>query len=199
MTLRDSRNLGSIREQQHVTHVAVDFWHRLACWQARGTVNLTYCIGASAPLRDRPKCAMRSGTNRVLKFSEMRPLHGLQTHTTMRIAHRRRTEEMDVTKITGYHNRPVQAGADKKVSRNTDASTGSSAEASSSGGSPIQITDQARQLAALEHALQAMPVVDESRVADIRSAIEEGRYQVAPERIADKLMLIEKDLGGLGS
>jgi len=104
-----------------------------------------------------------------------------------------------VTKITGYHNRPVQAGTDKKVSRNADANAGSSAGASSSGSSPIQITDQARQLAALEHALQALPVVDDARVSDIRNAIEEGRYEVAPERIADKLLTIEQDLGGLES
>lgn len=106
---------------------------------------------------------------------------------------------MDVTKITGYQNRPVQAGTDKKVSRNTDASTGTSAGATSSGSSPIQITDQARQLAALESAVQAMPVVDDARVAEIRNAIEEGRYEVAPERIADKLLSMEKDFGGLGS
>jgi negative regulator of flagellin synthesis FlgM len=101
---------------------------------------------------------------------------------------------MDVTKITGYHNRPVQAGTDKKVSRTNDASTESSADVTSSSSSPIQITDQARQLAGLEHALQAMPVVNESRVSEIRNAIEEGSYQVAPERIADKLMSLEKDL-----
>jgi len=105
---------------------------------------------------------------------------------------------MDVTKITGYQNRPVQAGTDKKVSRNTDAGTAPSAGASS-GSSPIQITDQARQLAALESAVQAMPVVNDARVAEIRNAIEEGRYEVAPERIADKLMSMEKDFGGIGS
>jgi negative regulator of flagellin synthesis FlgM len=105
---------------------------------------------------------------------------------------------MDVTKITGYHNRPVQAGTDKKVARSNDANTGSSAGAVSSN-SPIQITDQARQLAALEQALQGMPVVNEARVTEIRNAIEEGRYEVAPERIADKLMSIENELGGLES
>jgi negative regulator of flagellin synthesis FlgM len=105
---------------------------------------------------------------------------------------------MDVTKITGYHNRPVQAGSDKKVSRANDASTESSAGATSSG-SPIQITDQARQLAALEHAVQAMPVVNEARVAEISNAIEEGRYEVSPERIADKLITMEQDFGGLES
>jgi negative regulator of flagellin synthesis FlgM len=135
----------------------------------------------------------------VLKFSEIRPLYDLKTLTAMQRTHRRRiTEEMDVTKITGYHNRPVQAGTDKKVSRTNDASTGSSPQAVSSG-SPIQITDQARQLAALEQAVQGMPVVNEARVAEIRNAIEEGRYEVAPERIADKLITIEQDLGGLES
>ena len=39
-----------------------------------------------------------------------------------------------------------------------------------------------------------MPVVNEARVAEIRLAIEEGRYEVAPERIAEKLMRMDRDL-----
>jgi len=36
--------------------------------------------------------------------------------------------------------------------------------------------------------------VNEARVAQIRLAIEEGRYQVDPERIADKLLRTEQEL-----
>lgn len=96
------------------------------------------------------------------------------------------------TKITGYQNRPVQVGTDKSVSRAHDAA--SSPAGSAVSGSPVRITDQARQLAALEQALQSMPIVDETRVAAIRSAIEEGRYEVAPQRIADKLLRMDQEL-----
>lgn len=97
-------------------------------------------------------------------------------------------------KIADYQNRPVQAGADKTVSRTSDAAS-SPAEAAVAQGSPVRITDQARQLASLEQAVQSLPVVNEARVAQIRLALEEGRYQVNPERIADKLLRTEQELG----
>ncbi len=96
------------------------------------------------------------------------------------------------TKISGYENRPVQVGTDKPVARARDGQKNSTESVAA--GSPVRITDQARQLAALEQAVQSLPVVNEARVAEIRSAIEEGRYEVAPERIAEKLMRMDKDL-----
>jgi negative regulator of flagellin synthesis FlgM len=89
----------------------------------------------------------------------------------------------------------VQVGTDKSVSRARDAATGRAATAAPSPNSPVSITDQARQLATLEQAVQSSPVVDEARVAAIRTAIEEGRYEVVPERIADKLLRMEQELG----
>lgn len=96
-------------------------------------------------------------------------------------------------KITDYQNRPVQTGAEKPVVRAGDA-TAASAPAASAGGSPVSITDQARRLASLEQAVHGMPVVNEARVAQIRLAIEEGRYQIDAERIADKLLRTEQEL-----
>lgn len=97
------------------------------------------------------------------------------------------------TKIDGLHNRPVQIGADKKVSSTSDA-TATPAKSQVAASSPVRITDQARQLAALEQALNEVPVVNEARVESIRLAIEEGRYEVNPERIADKLLRTEREL-----
>src|SRR5262245_41609136 len=105
------------------------------------------------------------------------------------------TGALDVSiKISNYQNRPVQAGTEKSVTRAGDAAQGT-AEGAVAQGSPVQITDQARQLAALEQAVQSAPVVNEARVAEIRGAIEEGRYQINPERIADKLLRAEQELG----
>ena len=99
-------------------------------------------------------------------------------------------------KISDIQNRPVQTGADKKVSgaRDAAAQAPSAEAAAASGGVPVQITDQARQLASLEHTVNSLPVVNESRVAAIRQAIDEGRYQINPERIADKLLRTEQEL-----
>lgn len=96
-------------------------------------------------------------------------------------------------KITDYQNRPVQTGAEKPVSRAGDA-VSASAPAAAASGSPVSITDQARRLASLEQAVHSLPVVNEARVAQIRQAIEEGRYQVQPERIAEKLLRAEQEL-----
>jgi|SRR3954471_14233614 negative regulator of flagellin synthesis FlgM len=100
-------------------------------------------------------------------------------------------------KISNYQNRPVQTGTDKSVSRTGSESSQAPADAAAASGSPVQITGQARQLASLEQAVQSLPVVNEARVAAIRDAIEDGRYQVNPERIADKLLRTEQDLSSV--
>jgi negative regulator of flagellin synthesis FlgM len=98
-------------------------------------------------------------------------------------------------KIGGYDNRPVHNGTGKSVSRERDAGTAASQSAEGAkAATPVKITDQARQLAALERAVNDAPVVNESRVAAVRQAVEEGRYEVVPERIADKLLRMDREL-----
>jgi negative regulator of flagellin synthesis FlgM len=98
-------------------------------------------------------------------------------------------------KIGGFGNRPVQTGTDKAVSRERTAGTSASRSADASkAASPVRITDQARQLAALERAVQDAPIVNEARVAAVRLAVEEGRYEVVPERIAEKMLRQEQEL-----
>ena len=95
-------------------------------------------------------------------------------------------------KISDFQNRPVQVGTDKKVSRPNEAASAPAQSAAS--GSPVRITDQARQLASLEQVVGSLPVVNEARVAEIQASIDEGRYQIDPERIADKLLRTEQEL-----
>jgi negative regulator of flagellin synthesis FlgM len=98
-------------------------------------------------------------------------------------------------KIGDYANRPVQTGTGKSVSRERDAGTSASQSAGAGkAATPVRITDQARQLAALERVVHDAPVVNEARVAAVRLAIEEGRYEVVPERVADKLLRMEHEL-----
>lgn len=100
------------------------------------------------------------------------------------------------TKINGYSSGAVQIGTDKKVPRTRDAAGPASAAPAQIQSAPVQITDKARQLAALEAVLQGLPEVDQVRVNALRQAIEDGRYQINPERIAEKLLQLERELTG---
>jgi negative regulator of flagellin synthesis FlgM len=90
-------------------------------------------------------------------------------------------------------------GAGRAVQRPADAATGGAQSSNSSGGSDenVQITGTARQLNSLEQAVRDLPAVNESRVAQISSAIEQGTYSVNSKHIADQLMKMEKALGNL--
>ena len=95
----------------------------------------------------------------------------------------------------GVDNRPVQIATERGVKRAGEAADAAAAPAKvTASGDGVRITDSARQLAALEQAIRSMPDVNEAKVNEIRGAIANGTYQVSPERIADKLISMEKDL-----
>lgn len=90
---------------------------------------------------------------------------------------------------------PVEAG--RALQRVPDATTQAHNSSGSAGGD-VHITDTATQLATLEKAVSVLPPVDDARVGAIRSAIEEGRYSISPERVADALVGLEHALAPLG-
>lgn len=89
-------------------------------------------------------------------------------------------------------------GAGRAVQRPQDAATagtqGSQSSQGSGGGSSVQITGTARQLASLEQAVRDLPTVNDARVAQISNAIEQGTYTVDARHIANQLIQIEKAL-----
>jgi negative regulator of flagellin synthesis FlgM len=97
-------------------------------------------------------------------------------------------------KISGIDGRPVQVGGGAPVSRSRDATSGDRKTEGASTVSNIDVSDTARALAALEDKISTLPVVNESRVDAVRRAMDEGRYHVDPQRVADKMMRFEVDL-----
>jgi negative regulator of flagellin synthesis FlgM len=87
-------------------------------------------------------------------------------------------------------------GAGRAVQRPQDAATGGTqnSQGSGGGGSSVQITGAARQLAALEQAVRDLPAVNDARVAQISNAIEQGTYTVDARHIASQLIQTEKAL-----
>ncbi len=58
----------------------------------------------------------------------------------------------------------------------------------------IVISPEAKALAELDSAAQAAPEVDANRVEQIRKQIAEGRYHVDPQRLAQQIIDLEREL-----
>jgi negative regulator of flagellin synthesis FlgM len=98
-------------------------------------------------------------------------------------------------KIGGIENRAGPVAASSPAPRVRDSVSDGARSGDSRGA--VVITETARQLAALETALAGLPAINDSRVAAVRRAMEEGRYQIDPQRIADKLLRTEQDLAAV--
>ena len=75
---------------------------------------------------------------------------------------------------------------------NNSAAQDVSAKASSVS---VSISSEAKSLERLESRVSKSTAFDKEKVAAIKSAIEEGRYSINPERLAEKI--IEHELGFL--
>jgi negative regulator of flagellin synthesis FlgM len=104
------------------------------------------------------------------------------------------------SKISGVDTAQIASiGAGRAVQSPKDAvSGGANSDAAPNNGSQnVQITGTARQLADLEQQVRDLPAVNETRVSQIRTAIEQGTYTVRPQHVADQLMSMEHDLSKL--
>ena len=104
-----------------------------------------------------------------------------------------------MAKISGIDPAQVlSVGAGRPIQRPQDAVSGGTSSDTSKGNSQnVQITGTARQLSDLDQKVRSLPDVNEEKVAALRSAIEQGTYQVRPQHIADQLMSLERSLGSL--
>ena len=97
-------------------------------------------------------------------------------------------------KISGIDGRPVQVGGGAPVSRTRDTTAEGRKTETTGSTSNIDVSDTARTLAALEDKISSLPVVSEARVDAVRRALDEGRYHVDAQRVADKMLRFEGDL-----
>jgi negative regulator of flagellin synthesis FlgM len=61
-------------------------------------------------------------------------------------------------------------------------------------GDTVTLTDSARSLQKIEEAVARAPVVNASKVAAVKQAIQSGTYQVDAGRVAEKLLQFERGL-----
>ena len=61
-------------------------------------------------------------------------------------------------------------------------------------GAQVQLSALAGQMQQMEGVLAETPAVDSARVAEIRQAIAEGRFEINPEKIADGLIASVREM-----
>jgi len=86
------------------------------------------------------------------------------------------------------------AGANRKVG----GTQGVADKAGAGSGSPndtVELTSGAQLLERLEQGLKALPEIDSARVAEIRTAIENGNYEVDADAIADAMLRFDRSFG----
>jgi len=97
-------------------------------------------------------------------------------------------------KVNGVESKPVRVASAGAVHKRLEQSAGK-AGSSAASGSDVQLTGASRNLAAIEESLKAMPAVDELRVSAVKQRLSSGDYKIDPQRVADRLLSIERDLG----
>ena len=91
-------------------------------------------------------------------------------------------------------NKVDEAGTSKKVSPDTAASA-KGEEAPAKTGDTVQLTSNAKLLEQLDKTLASLPAIDSARVAEIKTAIENGDYEIDAQAIADAMIRLDRSLG----
>lgn len=99
-------------------------------------------------------------------------------------------------KIDGFGQRPVQVDGGPRTERAGRAG-GTGREATpASDADRVTLTDSARQLQRLAEAVAAAPDTDLARVASLKDAVARGEYRIDAQRVADRMIALERELVG---
>lgn len=92
-----------------------------------------------------------------------------------------------VAPIKGSNSNSVVADKSQREASAAGAST-------SQTGDTVTLTSSARSLQKIEEAVAKAPVVNASKVAAVKQAVQSGTYQIDAGRVADKLLQFESGL-----
>lgn len=90
--------------------------------------------------------------------------------------------------------KPITSAPSRSEAKAAAKAGGGETAATENRSDSVDINAFSTRLASLESSLASQPVIDESKVAEIRQAIKEGRFTVHADAIADKLIASVKEL-----
>jgi negative regulator of flagellin synthesis FlgM len=89
-----------------------------------------------------------------------------------------------------------EAGTSSSSKVTTDKAVSDNAAASpSSSNDTVNLTSSAKLLERLDKTLASLPAVDSARVAEIKTAIENGDYQIDADAIAKAMIRLDRSFG----
>lgn len=94
-----------------------------------------------------------------------------------------------ITELSGQHREAAQPSTEKAAEKSN---------APTNRGDQVSLTPTAQQLRSLEEQVAAQPVVDTQKVNAVKDALANGSFEINAERIAGKMMSLEKALGDMG-
>jgi negative regulator of flagellin synthesis FlgM len=80
------------------------------------------------------------------------------------------------------------------VADKSQGEASAAAAATSQTGDTVTLTSSARSLQKIEEAVAKAPVVNASKVATVKQAVQSGTYKINAARVADKLLQFESGL-----
>ena len=101
---------------------------------------------------------------------------------------------VDQTMIGKIGNKIEESGSPARVVPDKSGADSAAARADSARDT-VQLTDRAQLLERLEQSLKSLPAVDSQRVSEIRTAIENGNYEIDASAVADAMLRFERALG----
>jgi len=101
---------------------------------------------------------------------------------------------MDQGTLGKIGNKVDEAGTGGKVTKTSPGSEKASASPASRTDT-VNLTSNAKLLERLDKTLASLPAIDSGRVAEIKTAIENGDYQIDADAIADAMIRLDRSLG----
>ncbi len=100
---------------------------------------------------------------------------------------------MEINKL----NSGTAGGVESQKAQRQDASAPpapANAAARSAAEAKVEVSNEARTVQGILQNLGKVPDMDSNKVSRVKAAIDEGRYQVNAERVADKMIEREREL-----
>jgi len=91
-------------------------------------------------------------------------------------------------------NTQIQQTQKKEVQQQSAQAASSNAQVKSSGQDSVSITPQAKQLNELQKKAVDAPVINQSKIDELKTAISTGEYKVDPEKLAASIANFEFNL-----
>lgn len=103
---------------------------------------------------------------------------------------------IDINNISNNSTQTKRASDNKHVKVVSDDSSNSAprSDKSSAAQDSVSLTGSAVRIQALEELVARLPIVDTQKVEEIRNSISNGNFEFNSDRIAEKMIQLEKEL-----